>query len=261
MILDEIVREKRRLVALQKQQKPLETLMAELAEAGPVRDFAAAVDGTERLRIIAEIKHASPAKGIISPDFNPLETAAAYTRGGADAISVLTESRFFGGSEELLASVRRITSCPLLRKDFIIDPYQIYQSRVLGADAILLIAGILGQETKRFYQLAASLGLACLVEVHDREELGYALECDAQIIGINNRNLRDFSVDLRTTAELVPQIPADVIKVSASGIKAPDDMTYLAASGVNAVLIGEALMRAADPAAALCSLRGGKSDG
>ncbi|MEG6523464.1 indole-3-glycerol phosphate synthase TrpC [Desulfotomaculum sp. 1211_IL3151] len=255
MILDQIVQQKQQQVALQRVQKPLPILLKELEQVKPVRDFTAAVHGKAEMSVIAEIKQASPAKGMIRKNFDPPEIAAAYTRGGAKAISVLTETKFFGGSEELIGLVKGVTPCPLLRKDFIIDPYQVYQSRLLGADAILLIVAVLGKQVKDFCRLATELGLACLVEVHDLAELELALGAGAKIIGINNRNLHDFSVDLRTTEQLATQIPEPIVKVSASGIKTAADIVYLKALGVNAVLIGEALMRAGDQAAALAKLR------
>ena len=208
-------------------------------------DFYNALKKDKQISIIAEVKKASPSKGIIKEDFNPLEIAKKYSEEKVQAISVLTEKNFFLGDEDYLVKIRQNVALPILRKDFIIDLWQVYQSRCLGADAILLIVSILNdEELKKFQIVAEILGMQCLVEVHDREELERALESGAKIIGINNRNLKTFEVDLKTTEKLMNYIPHDRVVVSESGIKTQDDMRYLKDLGVNAVLIGETFMRA-----------------
>ncbi|MFD0694823.1 indole-3-glycerol phosphate synthase TrpC [Paenibacillus sp. GCM10027628] len=194
--------------------------------------------------LIAEVKKASPSKGLIRPDFEPVGLAQAYERAGADCISVLTDVQYFQGSNEYLSAVRKAVNVPLLRKDFTIDVKQIYEARLIGADAILLIAAILTTEQmKQFLALAGDLGLDALVEVHDREELERALELETQLIGINNRNLKTFVTDLKTTEELIQFIPPGKTVVSESGISSTLDMAYLQQIGSQAVLIGEHFMR------------------
>jgi indole-3-glycerol phosphate synthase len=235
MILDEIVRYKLSKVELQKRQKSLDQM--KVPSKSEKRDFKGAIS-KDRIAVIAEIKKASPSKGVIQNDFSPKKQAQIY-----DAISVLTEDRYFEGKDEYLKLVKGETKKPVLRKDFIVDEYQIKESKILGADAILLIVAILQNNLKKFYELARSLELDCLVEVHDEEELKKALDCGCEIIGINNRNLKDFTVDLRTTERLIQNIPDHLTIVSESGIKTVDDVRYLSSIGVNAVLIGETLMR------------------
>lgn len=194
--------------------------------------------------LIAEVKKASPSKGLIRDDFEPVLLAEAYERAGADCISVLTDVDYFQGSNEYLKAVRKAVNVPLLRKDFTIDPKQIYEARLIGADAILLIAAILTtDQMKQYLKLAGDLGLDALVEVHDREELERALELDTQLIGINNRNLKTFVTDLGTTEELIQFIPEGKTVVSESGISTVKDMAYLQQVGAQAVLIGEHFMR------------------
>ncbi len=240
MILDEIVRYKLSKVELQKKQQPLEPIKA--SSKIEKRDFKGVLS-KDRISIIAEIKKASPSKGIIQNDFSPKKQAQIYDSANIDAISVLTEDKYFKGKDEYLKLVRDETKKPVLRKDFIVDEYQITESKFLGADAVLLIVAILQNKLKKFNEFAKSSELDCLVEVHDEKELETALDCGCEIIGINNRNLKDFSVDLKTTERLIRNIPNHVTIVSESGIKNADDVKYLSSIGVDAVLIGETFMR------------------
>lgn len=242
-ILDKIVRDKIIQIEREKIEKPLQSLMC--IESREIRDFEQVLKA-DGLSIIAEVKKASPSKGIIDSEFNPIRTALNYEKYGVDAISVLTEKKYFLGNNGYVKLVKENSSRPILRKDFIVDKYQIYQSIELSADAILLIAAILKDKLKYYYELATSLGLHCLVEVHDRAEVELALECDCKIIGINNRNLNDFNVDIHTTEKLMKYIPKDKIVVSESGISSTDDLMYLRSIGADAVLIGESFMREPD---------------
>lgn len=244
MFLDKILQQKRAELDKEKCELPIEVLKKNLGSF-PRRDFKEAVSRGNRVNIIAEIKRASPSRGlIISSDFHPDEIAKIYEKNGASAISVLTEKEFFKGEIDFVSLVSRATNIPILRKDFIIDEYQIYQSRVYGADAILLIVRILSlQRLKDYLKLATDLSLDCLVEVHDEKELAIAQDAGAEIIGINNRDLGTFEVDLTTTLKLAPLIKGKVV-VSESGIKTKDDILRLKKVGVNAFLIGEALMKA-----------------
>lgn len=241
MILDEIVAVKRRQMELEKVKRPLEIIKEEL-KPREIRDFEATLKG-EGISIIAEIKKASPSKGVIIEDFNHRTIAGIYEEINIDAISILTEEHFFKGRKEYIKEAKEITRKPILRKDFIIDQYQIYEAYEIGADAILLIAAILPGRLKSFYDLASSLGLHVLIEVHNEEELVEALETGGRIIGINNRDLKSFQVNLRHTEQLIKYIPKDRIVVSESGIATAEDIKYLEGLGVNAVLIGEAFMR------------------
>ncbi|KNY25282.1 indole-3-glycerol phosphate synthase TrpC [Pseudobacteroides cellulosolvens] len=208
-------------------------------------DFYKAIKREGKVSIISEVKKASPSKGIIKEDFDPLEIAKEYYTSEVQALSVLTEKNFFHGSDEYLCKIRQSIPLPILRKDFIIDLWQIYQARFLGADAILLIVSILSDdELKKFQAVASILGMQCIVEVHDKEETLRAIDSGAKIIGINNRNLKTFDVDLKTTEILMNCIPHDKAVVSESGIKSREDMVYLKEIGVDAVLIGETFMRA-----------------
>lgn len=257
MILDEIVAYKKQKLIGEKSDVPLKALIRQIDLASPTNDFKKKFTNKEGLGIIAEIKKASPSKGIIKKDFCPVEIGRIYTQHQVEAISVLTEDKFFMGSNLYLKEVRQITSLPILRKDFIIDPYQIYKSRALGADAVLLIAGILTKgQLLDFQNIGADLGLESLVEVHNQEELYLALETDAQIIGINNRNLRDFTTDIKNTQDLIRFIPDDKIIISESGIHTKQDMDYLKSLGVNGALIGESLMKSSDIGEKLKELRG-----
>lgn len=223
----------------------------------PVYSLKAALKN-DRLSVIAEVKKASPSKGVISEGFRPLETALEYQKAGADAISCLTEENYFLGSNDYLSLIADNVSIPVLRKDFIIDEFQIYHARLLGASAVLLICALLDKQTLiRFADTAHSVGLEVLAEVHDESELDKALEADADCLGINNRNLKDFTVDLDTTARLSKLVPKDRVLVSESGIKNNSDMKRARSNGADAVLIGETLMRAQSIASALSKLREG----
>ncbi len=249
MILDQIVRDRRLDLQREKERIPMARIheMA-LSTPRPVA-FASVLHG-ENLRLIAEVKKASPSKGVIVPDFNHLGIARAYAASGVAAISVLTESRHFQGDLAFLSEINRDLGParpPLLRKDFIFDPYQIYEARAGGADAVLLIVAVLEPQMLRdLLRLSSDLQLECLVEVHNEKELQQALHCGAQVIGINNRDLRTFSVDLNTTGRLRPLLPADKIVVSESGIATRADMRQLAAWKVDAALVGESLLTAPD---------------
>ncbi len=246
MILDDIVKVKRREVAARKIKTLLSALTSAIEGMPPTRDFRRALGGGD-CAIIAEVKRRSPSRGIIREDFDPVRIAGEYERHGAAAVSVLTDETFFGGSNADLTAVKGAISLPVLRKEFIIDPWQIYETRAIGADALLLIAAILGENQLREYrELAASLGLASLVEVHDRTELEAALRTDAEIIGINNRDLKTFSTDIRTSLTLAPLVPSDLIVVSESGIRSRAEIEILMKAGVRTFLIGEALVAAPD---------------
>ncbi|HEY5535512.1 MAG TPA: indole-3-glycerol phosphate synthase TrpC [Ignavibacteria bacterium] len=242
-ILDEIVKNKIIQIEKEKIEKPLKNLIN--IESRVIRNFEVALSGNG-LSIIAEVKKASPSKGLIDPDFDPAKTALNYEKYGVDAISVLTEKKYFLGDDKNIILVKENASMPILRKDFIVDKYQIYQSLFLGADAILLIASVLKDKLKSFYELATSLGLHCLVEVHDKAEIELSLECGCSIIGINNRDLNNFHVDIHTTEKLMKYIPQSKIIVSESGISSIKDIKYLKSIGASAVLIGESFMRKPD---------------
>lgn len=211
------------------------------------RFFEENISQEGRLNLIAEIKKASPSRGIIRDDFDPVKIAKIYQDAGADALSIITEEHFFEGKLSFINDIRLKTRIPILRKDFIVDDYQIYESYVHGADAILLIAEVLEKkQLTDFISLCHKLGLDCLVEIHNANNLSKALDAGAQIIGINNRDLHSFQVDLKTTAKLRPLIPSDKIVVSESGIRTPEDIALLKELGVNAALIGEAFLEAED---------------
>ncbi|MDO8685931.1 MAG: indole-3-glycerol phosphate synthase TrpC [Clostridiales bacterium] len=247
MILDQIIKEKKSY--LERGKKTVTAI--EMRSAAESRNTIIHMDFAEALRsdsisIIAEIKKASPSKGIIKENFHPLNIAQEYMDNGANAISILTESQFFLGDDIYLSQISGFSTIPLLRKDFIIDTWQIYQTKCLGADALLLIASILTKdELSDFISLAKELHLQCLVEVHDESELEKAMVSGAQIVGINNRNLQTFEVSLKTTARLAPLIPSDCVIVSESGISSHEDIVFLNRFGVDAVLIGETFMKAA----------------
>lgn len=245
MILDRIVAYKKKQIEMEKQVVSMEQLKEKLRHHRPgTRDFYNALNKPGEIAVIAEVKKASPSKGIICHDFNPVQIAHTYYKNEVEAISVLTEKQFFMGADEYLQSIRQNVPTPLLRKDFIIDCWQIYQSKMLGADAILLIVSILDDEQlKKFQIVAGILGMACLVEVHNEQEVERALLSGAKIIGINNRNLKTFEVSLRTTEKLIGLIPEDVLVVSESGIKDGRDLNFLKQQGVGAVLIGETLVK------------------
>jgi indole-3-glycerol phosphate synthase len=254
-ILKKILAVKAQEVAAAKPAKPLPQLRAEAERAPPVRDFVAAIRNkiaAGKPAVIAEIKKASPSKGVIRADFRPDEIAKSYAKHGAACLSVLTDEQFFQGSADYLKQARAACDLPVLRKDFIVDEYQIYQARAMGADAILLIASALtlGQ-MKEFEKLAFQLGMAVLVEVHDGDELDIALKLSTPLLGINNRNLRTFEVSLQTTLNLLSHIPDDRIVVTESGILTQENVKLMLSNQVNAFLVGEAFMRAADPGSEL----------
>lgn len=247
-LLDEIMTWKRQEVPKQMAQMPESDLQALLTFTPPPEDFVAAL-ARPGVRLIAEVKRASPSKGVIAREFDPVELALAYAKGGASAISCLTDARFFQGQLEHLTAIKealrdREIRLPVLRKDFIYHPYQVLQARVAGADAILLIMAVLGDADYRdLLTYTRELGMEALVEVHDEQELERALKQNPRIIGINNRDLRTFQVDLNTTARLRPLVPEDVLLVAESGIRHEDDVRALKAMGVDAILVGESLVR------------------
>ncbi len=245
-ILDEIIHWKRGEIARLKHARSEQAMRAEAATAPPPRDFAAALRAPG-VRLIAEIKRASPSKGLIHPDLDAVALAREYEANGAAAISVLTDEHFFQGRLDDLRAVRRNVSIPVLRKDFVLDPYQVYQARAAGADAVLLIVAALDDgDLDALHRLIRRLEMSALVEVHDEAELERALKIGPRVIGVNNRNLHTFEVDLETTARLRPLVPADVVLVAESGVHTRADVARLAAIGADAMLVGEALVRAAD---------------
>ncbi|MDD5126932.1 MAG: indole-3-glycerol phosphate synthase TrpC [Dehalococcoidales bacterium] len=252
MILERIITDTRTELERRKKTVALAELEKRIKTQSPPRDLAAALKG-DRIRLIAEVKKASPSRGVIRADFRPVEIAQTYTESGAAAISVLTETRYFQGSLDYLRDIGKVLDenrIPLLRKDFIIDPYQVYESRAYGADSLLLIVAILTPaKLKELLNLSHELGMGCLVEVHDEKEAAIALASDARIIGINNRNLKTFKVDINTTQRLRLLIPPGRTVVSESGIKERSHLLMLKDWGVDAVLIGEAFMAAPDIAA------------
>jgi indole-3-glycerol phosphate synthase len=257
-ILERIVAVKRDEVAAARRRRGFASLRADAEGLGGLRDFVASLKkrvDNGGAAVIAEIKKASPSKGVLREDFRPAEIAASYDRHGAAALSVLTDGTFFQGSAAYLEAARAAAAIPVLRKDFTIDAYQLYEARAMGADAVLLIAAILDDaQLADFEAMAQSLGLAVLVEVHDERELERALGLATPLVGINNRNLRTFETSLATTLAMLRHVPAKRLVVSESGIHTPADVQRLRAAGVHAFLVGEAFMRAADPGLALASL-------
>jgi len=255
-MLDKIIAQKREEVEQRRKVATITYLQERIARQKPPLDLAPALKG-DHIRLIAEVKQASPSRGMLSPNFNPIELAQTYAEGGAAAISVLTEANYFMGSIEYLAAIKEVVGLPLLRKDFIFDPYQVYESRAYGADALLLIAAILSQEQlKELVSLSHSLGLRCLVEVHNKGEVERAILSEAEIIGINNRDLNTFAVDINTTRRLRPLVPKEKIVVSESGIKSKRAIEKLGKWGVYAILVGEALVAADDVLAKMKELIG-----
>jgi len=260
-ILQRIVAVKRDEVAAAKARRSLSSLRDEAESAatlGDLRDFEAAMRAkvaAGRAAVIAEVKKASPSKGLLREHFVPAEIAASYEAGGAACLSVLTDERFFQGAAEYLRQARAACTLPVLRKDFMIDEYQVVEARALGADCILLIAACLDDALMTDLEAAAqALGMAVLVEVHDGAELDRALRLKTQLLGINNRNLRSFEVTLGSTLGLLPRVPGDRLLVTESGILSRTDVQRMRAAGVHAFLVGEAFMRAPDPGAALAAL-------
>ena len=257
-ILQKILAVKAMEVKAAQAAKPLAAMRAEAERAAPVRDFAGAIRAkiaAGKPAVIAEIKKASPSKGVLRADFRPAQIAASYASHGAACLSVLTDKDFFQGSADYLRAARAACDIPVLRKDFMVDAYQIYEARAMGADAILLIAAALDlAQMRELEALAHSLGMGVLVEMHDGAELDVALQLTTPLIGINNRNLRTFEVSLQTTLDLLPRIPQGRIVVTESGILQEPDVALMRSHQVHTFLVGEAFMRAADPGVALKSL-------
>jgi indole-3-glycerol phosphate synthase len=254
-VLDEIIAHKRTEVAAHRAAVPLAELERRAAEAPPARAFAAAITGPP-VRVIAEVKRASPSRGAIRPEADPVALARVYEVAGAAAVSVLTDRRYFQGSEEDLRAVRAAIHIPVLRKDFIVDPYQVCESRSVGADAVLLIAGTVPREDLALLgELAAEQGMTPLFEVHTAADVDEVLAAGAGVVGINNRDLRTLAIDLDVTARLRPLIPRGIVVVSESGIETPADVVRLRRAGIDAILVGTALMGSPDPAARLGALR------
>lgn len=255
-ILSEIAAYKRDWVAAALVRRPLAEVRAAALDGAAPRDFGGAL-GREGISLIAEVKKASPSKGVIRQDFDAAAIARTYAGAGARALSVLTDEAYFQGRDTYLQIARQVSGLPVLRKDFIVDPYQIYESRLIGADAILLIAALMdGEQLDDFHGLGRELDMAVLVEVHDELEMARAVMAGAQIIGINNRDLRSFQTRLETTFALLPAVPDGAISVSESGIGCRQDVERLAAAGVDAMLVGESLMREADVGAKVRELLG-----
>ena len=256
-ILDEIVSRVRLSLTLSKQRVSMDALQEQAAGRGPARDFAGALrrgdDG--RARVIAELKRASPSRGLIRREFSVVSLARELDANGAAALSVLTEARYFRGSPAFLRAASACVGIPVLRKDFIVESYQVYEARAWGADAVLLIAAVLSPaELVELHGLARRLGLAVLAEVHNAEELEVVLDAGAEIVGVNSRDLRTFDTDLSATEELLSRIPEGLVRVAESGIRTPEDVVRMSEAGADAFLVGETLMRAASPGQALAEL-------
>lgn len=257
MILERILAAKRDEVAHRRQETPLAVLEEAAAAREPARGFRRALAAPGPVRIIAEVKRRSPSKGLLRAELDPAVLAEQYRRGGADALSVLTDEPFFSGSAADLAAARRAVPLPILRKDFVIDPYQVVEARAWGADALLLIAGALDpHQLAELLTFTHELGMDGLVEVHTAEELDTALAAGAQVIGINNRDLRTFVTTLDVTLDLAARIPPGHVVISESGIRSRSDVERLAAAGVDAILVGESLVTSSDPCAAVAALAG-----
>ena len=257
-VLERICAEKRVAIAAAKAARPMALVEREAASAAPPRGFAAALErmlAAGRYGLIAEIKRASPSRGLIRADFDPASLARAYARGGASCLSVLTDEPYFQGRPEHLAAARQAVDLPVLRKDFMLDPYQVAEARAIGADCILLILAALDDgEARALEQAALDWGMDVLVEVHDRAELDRAAKLRARLVGINNRNLKTLKVDLATTEELAPALPPGRLLVSESGLETPADLARMARVGARCFLVGESLMRSADVEAATRAL-------
>ncbi|MGB3392530.1 MAG: indole-3-glycerol phosphate synthase TrpC [Stenotrophomonas sp.] len=257
-ILNTILARKTQEVAERSARMPLAELKARVADASPVRGFANALQAAIAngdAAVIAEIKKASPSKGVIRADFRPAEIAVSYEFGGASCLSVLTDVDFFQGADAYLQQAREACTLPVLRKDFVVDPYQVYEARVLGADCVLLIVSALdGRQLAELSSLAMTLGMDVLVEVHDIDELERAIQVPVPLVGINNRNLRTFEVSLDNTLSMKDAVPRDRLLVTESGILGPADVATMRAAGVNAFLVGEAFMRAEEPGESLRQL-------
>jgi len=257
-ILDKIVAVKREEVAASLRHKPLDVVRADAESRVLTRDFEGAMRAkiaAGQAAVIAEIKKASPSKGVLRAEFIPADIAQSYAEFGAACLSVLTDKQFFQGSVDFLKQARASCDLPVLRKDFMIDAYQIYEARAMGADAVLLIAACLDDaQMADMEAVARSLDMAVLVEVHDRAELDRALKLKTLLVGINNRNLKTFEVSLQTTLDMLPDVPADRLLITESGIQTPDDVRRMREAKVHAFLVGEAFMRADEPGEALAKL-------
>ena len=254
-ILDRIVANKKEEIAAARTRRDL-SLLRELAKQAPApRDFLGALRGHDRVRLIAEVKKASPSKGLIRDDFNPVEIARAYESAGAAAISVLTDEPFFQGRLDYLTSIRNAVNIPVLRKDFILDEYQVYEARVAGADAVLLIAECLEQQQLvDLYGLIQQLGMTALIELYDPANLERVVQTGTPLIGVNNRDLHTFALDLNHVVRLKDQMPSEVTVVAESGIFTSSDVRFIAEAGIHAMLVGESLMRQPDVAQAVHAL-------
>lgn len=257
-ILDEIIAKKRVEVAAAQLRAPFPELLARLQDAPEVRDFVGALkSAAPRIGLIAELKKASPSAGLIRPDFDPVEIALTYARHGANCLSVLTDESYFQGQLEYLTQVRQVVTTPVLRKDFLIDRYQVLEARVAGADCILLIAECLNDcELRDLYFYASELGMDSLIEIHDEENLDRVLKLDPELLGINNRDLKIMQTDLDHTVRLSARVPEHCLLVSESGIRTPADVARLQACGARAILVGESLMKQPDIGAAVDQLLG-----
>ncbi|KAA2285007.1 indole-3-glycerol phosphate synthase TrpC [Arenimonas fontis] len=259
-ILQAILRRKAEEVRERSAALPLAELAARCRDLPPTRGFAQALRrriAAGQAAVIAEVKKASPSKGVIRPDFDPAAIAVSYERGGAACLSVLTDMDFFQGSDDCLRQARAACTLPVLRKDFTVHPYQVWEARLIGADAILLIVAALDDEAlARLSHLAMDLGMDVLVEVHDLDELERALQLGTPLVGVNNRDLRSFRVSLQTTLDLLPALPPDRLPVTESGIATAEDVALMRRHGVHAFLVGETFMRAPDPGAELARLFG-----
>ncbi|MFS1512355.1 indole-3-glycerol phosphate synthase TrpC [Chengkuizengella sp. SCS-71B] len=262
MILDQIVATKKEEVESLKNVFSISNYKSIISTLPPCKGFKKALTQTKNrsMGLIAEVKKASPSKGLIREDFNPVEIAKSYEKAGADCLSVLTDKEYFQGSIKYLKNVREVVDLPLLRKEFIIDPLQIYEARIVGADAILLIASILTLEQMReLSKLSTDLGMDTLIEVHDLEELEQVLSLDVSLIGINNRNLKTFETDIQTTENLITHIPKEITVVSESGISNASQINHLITKSVGAVLVGEHFMRQDNVELAVNQLMGDRS--
>ena len=256
-ILHEIVAHKHQEIAAAKSLVPADALRSQLADAPPPRDFFAALAEPGGVQLIAEVKRASPSRGVLRQDFDPVAIAQTYAQHGAACISVLTDEKYFQGGFPYLAAVRHAVDVPVLCKDFILDPYQLLMARSAGADAVLLIAECLDDgQLSRLHEEALQLGMTPLVELYDEMNLPRVLAAGAKLVGINNRDLRTFQTDLEHTIRLCPQIPAECLVVGESGIRTAEDVARLAAAGVRAILVGESLITSPDIAAAVDALLG-----
>ncbi|MCH7686806.1 MAG: indole-3-glycerol phosphate synthase TrpC [Planctomycetes bacterium] len=260
-ILDEIVAHKQGEIEIAKEKRPADQLERQLTEAPAVRDFVAALSGSEEIGLIAEVKKASPSAGMICEDFDPVAIAEVYQQHGASCISVLTDENFFQGRLDDLKAVRQAVSIPVLRKDFILDPYQVLEARAAGADCVLLIAECLDDSRLReLYLYAAELGMESLIEIYEPENLDRVLKLEPKLLGINNRNLKTFVTDLNHSIDLMERVPKETLLVSESGIRDRNDVVRLHQAGVRGILVGETLMRSEDIGAKVEELLGQGND-